>query len=111
MIVEYIRYKIDPNRNEEFDEAYRRAGALSTFGGDRCVRRAREADRPHRVDSPEWKWRIRKARRTNSAVGPGPYWNDELQTMQYDQLFKSDPLLLGRLTYQGSRGVMAFDHG
>jgi hypothetical protein len=31
--------------------------------------------------------------------------------MQYDQLFKSDPLLLGRLTYQGSRGVMAFDHG
>jgi hemoglobin len=28
MIVEYIRYKIDPNRNEEFDEAYRRAGAL-----------------------------------------------------------------------------------
>jgi hypothetical protein len=28
MIVEYIRYKIDPSRNNEFDEAYRRAGAL-----------------------------------------------------------------------------------
>jgi heme-degrading monooxygenase HmoA len=28
MIVEYIRYKIDPSRNHEFDEAYRRAGAL-----------------------------------------------------------------------------------
>jgi dihydrofolate reductase len=30
-----------------------------------------------------------------------PYWNDELQRMQYDQLFMSDALLLGRLTYQG----------
>jgi dihydrofolate reductase len=30
-----------------------------------------------------------------------PYWNDELQRMQYDQLVKSDALLLGRLTYQG----------
>ena len=28
MIVEYIRYKIDPSRNDEFDEAYRRAGTL-----------------------------------------------------------------------------------
>lgn len=28
MIVEYIRYKIDPSRVGEFDEAYRRAGAL-----------------------------------------------------------------------------------
>jgi len=28
MIVEYIRYKIDPSRNDEFDDAYRRAGAV-----------------------------------------------------------------------------------
>ena len=28
MIVEYIRYAIDPSRNDDFDEAYRRAGAL-----------------------------------------------------------------------------------
>jgi hypothetical protein len=28
MIVEYIRYQIDPSRNGEFDDAYRRAGAL-----------------------------------------------------------------------------------
>jgi quinol monooxygenase YgiN len=28
MIVEYIRYAIDPSRNDEFDEAYLRAGAL-----------------------------------------------------------------------------------
>jgi hemoglobin len=28
MIVEYIRYKIDPGRIAEFDDAYRRAGAL-----------------------------------------------------------------------------------
>jgi dihydrofolate reductase len=30
-----------------------------------------------------------------------PYWNDELQQMQYDVLFASDALLLGRVTYQG----------
>jgi hypothetical protein len=28
MIVEYIRYKIDPSRTGEFDDAYRSAGAL-----------------------------------------------------------------------------------
>ena len=28
MIVEYIRYKIDPSRSSEFDDAYRRAGRL-----------------------------------------------------------------------------------
>jgi heme-degrading monooxygenase HmoA len=28
MVVEYIRHKIDPSRKDEFDEAYRRAGAL-----------------------------------------------------------------------------------
>jgi heme-degrading monooxygenase HmoA len=28
VIVEYIRYKIDPSRADEFEEAYRRAGAL-----------------------------------------------------------------------------------
>jgi hypothetical protein len=28
VIVEYIRYKIDPNRTGEFDDAYRSAGAL-----------------------------------------------------------------------------------
>ena len=26
MIVEYIRYTIDPSRADEFDDAYRRAG-------------------------------------------------------------------------------------
>ena len=30
-----------------------------------------------------------------------PYWNDELQEMQYDLLFASSALLLGRVTYQG----------
>jgi heme-degrading monooxygenase HmoA len=28
MIVEYIRYTIDPGRTDEFDDAYRRGGAL-----------------------------------------------------------------------------------
>jgi dihydrofolate reductase len=30
-----------------------------------------------------------------------PYWNDELEKVQYDQLFRSDALLLGRVTYEG----------
>jgi dihydrofolate reductase len=30
-----------------------------------------------------------------------PYWNDELEKIQYDQLFRSDALLLGRVTYEG----------
>jgi hypothetical protein len=29
MIVEYIRYKIDPSGTSEFDDAYRRAGCCS----------------------------------------------------------------------------------
>jgi dihydrofolate reductase len=31
----------------------------------------------------------------------GPFWNDELGKAQYDLLFASDALLLGRVTYQG----------
>ena len=30
-----------------------------------------------------------------------PFWNDELGKYQHDQLFRSDALLLGRVTYQG----------
>ena len=28
MVLEYIRYRIDPERTDEFDDAYRRAGEL-----------------------------------------------------------------------------------
>src|SRR5437763_7704414 len=38
------------------------------------------------VDGPAW---------------TGPYWNDELAKLQYDYLFSSDALLLGRVTYEG----------
>jgi dihydrofolate reductase len=31
----------------------------------------------------------------------GPYWNDEIAKFKYDELFGSDTLLLGRVTYQG----------
>jgi heme-degrading monooxygenase HmoA len=48
MIVEYIRYKIDPSRTSEFDEAYRTAGALLD-ASPHCQRW--EAAR--RVDDPE----------------------------------------------------------
>jgi dihydrofolate reductase len=30
-----------------------------------------------------------------------PYWNDEIAKFQFDGLFASDALLLGRVTYQG----------
>lgn len=33
-----------------------------------------------------------------------PYWNEELQKAQYNQLFRSDALLLGRVTYQTFAG-------
>jgi len=31
----------------------------------------------------------------------GPYWNDEIAAFKFDELFSSDALLLGRVTYQG----------
>jgi len=31
----------------------------------------------------------------------GPFWNDQLATLQSDYLFASDALLLGRVTYEG----------
>ncbi len=31
----------------------------------------------------------------------GPYWNDEIAQFKFDELFASDALLLGRVTYQG----------
>jgi dihydrofolate reductase len=34
-----------------------------------------------------------------------PYWDDELQKMQYDQLLASDALLLGRITYEAFAGT------
>jgi dihydrofolate reductase len=30
-----------------------------------------------------------------------PYWNDEISRLQYDYLFSSEALLLGRVTYEG----------
>src|ERR1700690_3725286 len=30
-----------------------------------------------------------------------PYWNDEIAKFKYDELFASDLLLLGRVTYDG----------
>ena len=38
------------------------------------------------VDDPSW---------------TGAFWNDELSRMQKEQLFRSDALLLGRVTYEG----------
>jgi len=31
----------------------------------------------------------------------GPFWNDEIAKFKFDELFASDALLLGRVTYQG----------
>jgi dihydrofolate reductase len=30
-----------------------------------------------------------------------PYWNDEIAKVKFDELFASDAMLLGRMTYQG----------
>ncbi len=30
-----------------------------------------------------------------------PYWDDEIGKVKFDELFASDALLLGRVTYQG----------
>jgi dihydrofolate reductase len=38
------------------------------------------------VDEPSW---------------TGPFWNDEISKIQKEQLFRSDALLLGRVTYEG----------
>jgi len=35
----------------------------------------------------------------------GPFWDDELATLQADYLFSSDALVLGRVTYQGFAGA------
>jgi dihydrofolate reductase len=35
----------------------------------------------------------------------GPYFNEELQKFQYDNLFESDALLLGRVTYEGFKSA------
>jgi quinol monooxygenase YgiN len=56
MIVEYIRYKIDPGRTEEFVEAYRRGGELLD-ASPHCLRweAARSADDPQKqVVRIEW---------------------------------------------------------
>jgi dihydrofolate reductase len=35
----------------------------------------------------------------------GPYFNEELQDFQYDNLFECDALLLGRVTYEGFKAA------
>jgi dihydrofolate reductase len=35
----------------------------------------------------------------------GPYFNEELQNFQYENLFESDALLLGRVTYEGFKAA------
>ena len=56
MIVEYIRYKIDPSRTDKFDEAYHRAGGLLD-ASPHCRRweAARSVDEPDKqIVRIEW---------------------------------------------------------
>jgi quinol monooxygenase YgiN len=56
MIVEYIRYRIDPNRTAEFEEAYRRAGTILD-ASPHCQRweAARSVDEPDKqIVRIEW---------------------------------------------------------
>jgi dihydrofolate reductase len=43
-----------------------------------------------------------------------PYWNDEIANFKYEELFASDALLLGRVTYEGFAAAwpsMTDEHG
>jgi quinol monooxygenase YgiN len=56
MVVEYIRYKIDPARADEFNDAYRRAGELLDASPN-CLRweAARGVEEPeHQIVRIEW---------------------------------------------------------
>ncbi len=44
-------------------------------------------------------------------VWSGPFFNDEAAKFKYDELFASDALLLGRVTYEGLRQSLAHDGG
>jgi len=56
MILEYIRYRIDPDRVDAFDEAYKRAGEfLDASPHCRCWEVARSVDAPERqIVRIEW---------------------------------------------------------
>jgi dihydrofolate reductase len=40
-----------------------------------------------------------------SPAWSGPYFNEEVQRFQYDNLFEADALLLGRVTYEGFKAA------
>ena len=41
------------------------------------------------------------AEKTKHGGWSGQYWNEEAQKYKYDELFATDALLLGRVTYEG----------
>jgi quinol monooxygenase YgiN len=93
MIVEYIRYKIDPSRNDEFDEAYRRAGTLLDASAN-CQRweAARSVDDPEKqIVRIEWDSAEGHLQgfRQSAAFKPfleatGPFFNDIEEMTHYE---------------------------
>jgi quinol monooxygenase YgiN len=93
MIVEYIRYKIDPSRNDEFDDAYRRAGALLD-ASPHCQHweAARSVDEPEKHivriewDSPEG--HLQGFRQSPDfkpfLEATGPFYNDIEEMTHYE---------------------------
>jgi quinol monooxygenase YgiN len=93
MIVEYIRYKIDPARTEEFDEAYRRGGELLD-ASSHCLRweAARSVDDPEkqivRIEWDSTEGHLQGFRQSDDfkpfLEATGPFFNDIEEMTHYE---------------------------
>jgi heme-degrading monooxygenase HmoA len=103
MIVEYIRYRIDPSRKGEFDEAYRRAGVLLD-ASPHCQRweAARCVEEPERqIVRIEWdslEGHLQGFRRSGDfkpfLEATQPFYND-IEEMTHYEVTRTDELRLG----------------
>jgi quinol monooxygenase YgiN len=93
MIVEYIRYKIDPSRADEFKAAYTRAGELLD-ASPHCLRweAARCVDDPHnhivRIEWDSSEGHLQGFRQSADfkpfLEATGPFYNDIEEMTHYD---------------------------
>jgi len=93
VIVEYIRYKIDPSRNGEFEDAYRNAGVFLD-GSPHCERWevARCVDEPDKqIVRIEWdsvEGHLQGFRRSPEfrpfLEATGPFYNDIEEMTHYE---------------------------
>ena len=93
MIVEYIRYRIDPSRNDEFDDAYRRAGEiLAASPHCRFWEATRSVDEPEnhivRIEWDSEEGHLQGFRRSPDFKpfldATGPFYNDIEEMTHYE---------------------------